>query len=111
MARGSGVAMSCGVGFRCSLDPALLWLWYRSAATAAIQPLAWEPPYATGTALKRQKTKKNYYSGFEMFCQFLLYSKVTQLYTYAHTHTHTHIYTHSLFVSRYLLSRSVTVIG
>ena len=27
-----------------SSDLALLWLWYRPAATALIQPLAWEPP-------------------------------------------------------------------
>ena len=27
-------------------------------ATALIRPLAWEPPYATGTALKRQKRKE-----------------------------------------------------
>ena len=45
-------------------DPELLWLWlwlwYRLAATAPIGPLAWEPPYATGAALKRQKhLKKN----------------------------------------------------
>ena len=38
-------------------DPALLWLWNRPAATAPTGPLAWEPPYAAGTALKRQ-TKK-----------------------------------------------------
>ena len=50
--------MSYGVGHRCSSDPALLWLWYRLAAIAPIQPLAWEPPYAMGVALKRQKTKK-----------------------------------------------------
>ena len=36
-------------------DPALLWLWCRPAAVAWIQPLAWEPPYATAAALKRQK--------------------------------------------------------
>ena len=29
----------------------------RLAATAPIQLLAWEPPYATGAALKRQKKK------------------------------------------------------
>ena len=46
--------MSCGVGHRCGLDLALLWLWCRLAATAPIQPLAWELPYATGAALKRQ---------------------------------------------------------
>ena len=27
-------------------------------ATARIRPLAWEPPYAAGAALKRHKTKK-----------------------------------------------------
>ena len=36
-------------------DPALLWLWCRLAASAPIQPLAWEPPCAAGSALKRQK--------------------------------------------------------
>ena len=29
------------------------------AAAARIRPLAWEPPYTTGEALKRQKDKKN----------------------------------------------------
>ena len=33
-------------------------LWCRPAATAPIRPLAWDSPYATGAALKRQKTKK-----------------------------------------------------
>ena len=51
-------AVSCGVGQRCRLDPALLWLWCRLAATAPTGPLAWEPPYAAGVALKRQKIKK-----------------------------------------------------
>ena len=50
--------MSCGVGHRHSLDPELLWLWLLPAATAQIGPLAWEPPYAVGVALKRQKKKK-----------------------------------------------------
>ena len=44
--------MSCGVGGTCSSDPGLLWLWCRSAAAALIGPLAWEPPYAMGEALK-----------------------------------------------------------
>ena len=39
-------------------DPALLWLWCRPAATALIRPVAWEPPYAVGAALKRTKDKK-----------------------------------------------------
>ena len=51
--------MICDVGCRCGLDPALLWLWCRKAATAPIGPLVWEPPYAVGVALKRQKKKKN----------------------------------------------------
>ena len=36
----------------------MLWLWYRPEATAPTGPLAWEPPYARGAALKRQKKKK-----------------------------------------------------
>ena len=36
----------------------MLWLWCRPVATALIQPLAWEPLYAVGAALKRKKTKK-----------------------------------------------------
>ena len=39
-------------------DPVLLWLWCRPAATALIRPLAWEPPYAAGAALKRPKNKQ-----------------------------------------------------
>ena len=39
------------------LDLALLWLWYRPAATALIRPLALELPHATDVALKNQKTK------------------------------------------------------
>ena len=46
-------AVSCGVGRRRGLDPALLWLWL--AATAPTRPLAWDPPYAADVALKRQK--------------------------------------------------------
>ena len=55
---GSGIAVSCGIGHRCGLDPMLLWLWHRLAATAPIGPLVWEPPYAEGVALKRQKDQK-----------------------------------------------------
>ena len=40
-------------------DPALLWLWYRLAATAPIRLLAWEPLCATSAAIKDQKTKAN----------------------------------------------------
>ena len=50
--------MRCGVGRRLGLDPALLWLWCRLAGIALIGPLAWEPPYAVGVALKKSKKKK-----------------------------------------------------
>ena len=50
--------MSCGVGHRRGSDPSLLWLWCRPAAVALIGPLAREPPYAAGVALKRQKRNK-----------------------------------------------------
>ena len=59
--------MSCGVGHRRGSDLALLWLCYRTAATALIKPLAWEPPYATGAAPEKGKKTKT-----------------------KHTHTHTH---------------------
>ena len=49
--------MSCGVGHRHGLDSVLLWLWCRPMAPALIGPLAWEPSYAEGMALKRQKQK------------------------------------------------------
>ena len=61
--------MSCGVGQRRGSDPALLWLLCRPAAIAPIWLLDWEPLYATGEALKRQKKKKkkkrNLYFGKE----------------------------------------------
>ena len=34
-------------------------LWCRSAATAPIGPLAWEPSHATGVALEKVKRPKN----------------------------------------------------
>ena len=49
--------MSYGVGRRHGSDLALLWLWCGPAATAPTGPLAWEPPYVAGSALKRQKTE------------------------------------------------------
>ena len=57
--------MSCDLGCRRGLDPMLLWLWCRPAATTLIRPLAWEPPYAEGVALektKKKKKKKNVFS-------------------------------------------------
>ena len=50
--------MSCGVGHRQGSDLKLLWLWRRPVATAPIRLLAWEPPYASGAALEKEKKKK-----------------------------------------------------
>ena len=49
--------MSYSVGHRHGLNPVLLWLWHRLAATFPIGPPAWKLPYAMGEALKRQKKK------------------------------------------------------
>ena len=49
------MAVSCGVGRRCGLEPALLWLWCRLAAAALIRTLAWPLPYATGATIKKKK--------------------------------------------------------
>ena len=56
--RGSDIALSCVVGRRRGLDPELLWLWHRPAAIALTPPLAWNLPYAAGSALK-SKQKQN----------------------------------------------------
>ena len=58
MGYGSGIAMNCGVGHRHGSDPALIWLWCRPVVAAPIPPLAWEPPYDTGVALKGKKKKQ-----------------------------------------------------
>ena len=39
-------------------DLALLWLWCRQAGAVPIQPLAWELPHATGSALNHPAPKK-----------------------------------------------------
>ena len=52
------IALSCGIDRSRGSDPAWLWLWCRSAATALIQPLAWEFPCASNAALKSKKKKK-----------------------------------------------------
>ena len=41
-------------------NPALLWLRCRRVAATPIQPLAWEPPYAVGVALKKKRIKRNF---------------------------------------------------
>ena len=54
----TGIALSCSIGCRHSLDPAWLWLWRRLAAVDPIRPLAWELAYTTGAPLKKKRQKK-----------------------------------------------------
>ena len=58
MGEGSGVAMNCGIGRRHNSDLALLRLWYRPAAAAPIQPLAWKRPYTVDAALTTPRPPK-----------------------------------------------------
>ena len=53
----------------------LLWLWCRAQATAPIRPLAWEPPYAAGAALKASKQtnkKQKHQGGVPIVAQWLM---------------------------------------
>ena len=50
--------MRCGVDCRYGSDLVLVWLWGRPATVAPTRRLAWEPPYASGAALERQKKTK-----------------------------------------------------
>jgi len=52
----SSISVSYDVDHRHSSDLTLLW--YRPAAVALIQTLAWELPYATGAALKKERERK-----------------------------------------------------
>ena len=65
--------MNWGAGRRHGSDPELLWLWLWPAATAPIGPLAWEPPYAEGAALKRQKKRRRRSILQEIFFFFCLF--------------------------------------
>ena len=82
LASPSGLRIRCCPELRCrsqsGSDPALLWLWCTLAAAALIQPLAWEPPYATGVALKRQKKEKHNKMGY---CFLTTYDFSPQLQT------------------------------
>ena len=60
MGQGSSIVVRCGIGRRHGLDPTWLWLWCRPVASTPIQPVAWEPPYDVGAALKKQKQKQTW---------------------------------------------------
>ena len=68
----------CGHRCGCSSDPALLWLFCGPAAVAPFWPLAWEFPYASGAALKKQKqiNKKHFHRAISLShpCLFLYQS-------------------------------------
>ena len=68
--------MSCGVGSRRGSDPELLWLWHKPVATAPIRPLAWEPPYATGAALKKKDKRQKKKKKKEIFMYISVYLSV-----------------------------------
>ena len=91
--------MSCGVGQIHSSDPALLWLWLWPAAAVPIPPLARQPPYAVGAALKRQKGKKNKKTlgnGFALCCSHLPRSRAPMICCpeaeRLHRHTHDEVF-------------------
>ena len=48
----------CGIGVKCSSDPALLWLWCRPAAAAPIQSLAQEISICHRCSTKKQNKTK-----------------------------------------------------
>ena len=56
--QGCSLEASCSVSHRCSLEPALLWLWCRLAAAALIRPLTWELALAAGVSIKRKRKRK-----------------------------------------------------
>ena len=53
------------------LDPVLLWHWL--AIAVLVQPLAWELPYTTGTALKKQNNNNNKNHSCHQFSFLLRY--------------------------------------
>ena len=69
--KGSGVAVSCGVGRRHSSDLAFLWLWCRLVATAPIWPqpgnlhMPWVKPLKKTKNRKRKKKKR-------IICEFVI---------------------------------------
>ena len=56
--KGSGVAVSCSVGCRCSLDFELLWLWCRPAAEALILTPSLGTSICGRCGPKKKKKKK-----------------------------------------------------
>ena len=77
--------MSCGVGHRCGLDLALLWLWcWLEATVSIIRLLAWQLPYAVDAALKRPKKKRSGSSVTLTLSPFPTYSVLSVLASLPH---------------------------
>ena len=55
---GSGVAMNCGVGYRCGLD--MMWLWHRLAAVAPVRTPSLGISICRGCSSKKQKRKRKH---------------------------------------------------
>ena len=68
--------MGCGVDPRHSLD--LVWLWHRRVALAPIGPLAWEPPYAPGAALKKKKIRDDEGETWQVGDTFIFLSRLIE---------------------------------
>ena len=85
--------MSCGVRHRHGLDLALLWLWYRPAATALIQSVAWEFLCAKGAALKRQI--------YVYICVCVCICTCICIYTYVYKYIYTYVHRY-VFVCMYI---------
>ena len=66
MGWGSGIAVSCGVGRRCSSDPKL-WLWNRPATAASDLIPSLETSVWHGYNPKKQKKKKFLYISVFMY--------------------------------------------
>ena len=54
-------------------------LWCRPAATALMQPLAWEPPYAVGVALKSKNQTNKHVPNFSTSSQVGKVTSITLL--------------------------------
>ena len=76
--------MSCSIGCRHDLDPMLLWLWLWPAAVAPIRPLAWEPPSASGAALKSKNKQINKKPPTHPQLLYITYSSVNYIYHVVH---------------------------
>ena len=55
--KGSGIVVSCGVGLRCSLDLALLWLWCRPETVVQLDPKPGNFHMLQVQPLKKKKKK------------------------------------------------------